>query len=280
MLLCTAIVRELKKRRPQDKIYFSTDYPEIFKNNPNVVSAGPLEHGHPAHYVNVKNLDFIRYESMQGYHLIDSFASGVNFRRYECPRITELFPSQEDRDWAAKQLPIDCHKNGFVVIAPGPGLWEGRNWEPEKWNDLVNWIQHEYGLPVVVVGVIEGKTRHLSLPIAVRHDFRGRTCTFMHLAALIGAAKLFIGIDSFPCHVAGAMRVPRVVLFGITSPECILCDAPNTIAIKSDAAHPFTGIRHRIKGGMATIDLGWPPRNPMSTISVEEVGVAVSQLLK
>ena len=96
----------------------------------------------------------------------------------------------------------------------------------------------------------------------------------------MGAARLFIGIDSFPAHVAGAMRVSRVVLFGITSPGSILCDAPNTLAITSDLAHPFTGIRHRIKGGMGTIDLGRPAKNPMSTISVEQVTSAVSQLLK
>lgn len=279
-MLCTAITREHKRRRPQDKLYFRTDYPEIFKNNPDVVSAGPMERGPSAPFVNVRNLDFIMYEQMNGCHLIDSFASGAHMAVGECPKTISLHPSQEDRDWAAKELPPDCHKNGFVVIAPGPGLWEGRNWEEQKWWMLINYIHREYGLPVVVTGVVEGKSRHYILPVPDRHDFRGRTCTFLHLAAIIGAAKLFIGIDSFPCHVAGAMRVPRVVLFGITSPECILCDAPNTVAIKSDAAHPFTGIRHRIKGGMATIDLGWPAKNPMSTISVSQVTDAIPKLLK
>jgi ADP-heptose:LPS heptosyltransferase len=279
VLLCTAITREHKRRRPQDKLYFRTDYPEIFKNNPDVVSAGPMERGPSTPFVNVRNLDFIRYENMSGCHLIDSFASGAGMKPRECPRITSLYPSQNDRDWVSNHLPIECHRNGYVVVAPGPGLWEGRNWSPKRWWDLINWIHHEWGLPVVVVGVVEGKSRHYALPVKTGHDFRGQTSTFMQLAALIGAARVFVGIDSFPCHVAGAMKTPRAVLFGITSPECILCDAPRTVAIISEPAHPFTGIRHRISGGMHAINLGNPPQNPMDTISVERVQATVTKLL-
>jgi heptosyltransferase-3 len=36
----------------------------------------------------------------------------------------------------------------------------------------------------------------------------------MELAALSARAKLFIGVDSAPMHIAAAMRTPVVVLFG------------------------------------------------------------------
>ncbi len=38
--------------------------------------------------------------------------------------------------------------------------------------------------------------------------------TLNRLAALIGRAKLFVGIDSAPMHVAAAMQTPTVALFG------------------------------------------------------------------
>lgn len=38
--------------------------------------------------------------------------------------------------------------------------------------------------------------------------------TLTRLAALIGRARLFVGIDSAPMHIAAAMGVPTVVLFG------------------------------------------------------------------
>ncbi len=38
--------------------------------------------------------------------------------------------------------------------------------------------------------------------------------TLNRLAALIGRAKLFVGIDSAPMHIAAAMQTPTVALFG------------------------------------------------------------------
>jgi heptosyltransferase-3 len=38
------------------------------------------------------------------------------------------------------------------------------------------------------------------------------------LAALIGRAKLFIGIDSAPMHIAAAVGTPTVALFGPSGP--------------------------------------------------------------
>jgi heptosyltransferase-3 len=38
--------------------------------------------------------------------------------------------------------------------------------------------------------------------------------TLLRLAALIGGARLFIGIDSAPMHIAAAMQTPVVALFG------------------------------------------------------------------
>jgi heptosyltransferase-3 len=41
-----------------------------------------------------------------------------------------------------------------------------------------------------------------------------RDATLNRLAALIGAARLFVGIDSAPMHIAAAMGTPTVALFG------------------------------------------------------------------
>jgi heptosyltransferase-3 len=38
--------------------------------------------------------------------------------------------------------------------------------------------------------------------------------TLNRLAAVIGRAKLFVGIDSAPMHIAAAMQTPTVALFG------------------------------------------------------------------
>src|SRR5205814_5322271 len=46
-------------------------------------------------------------------------------------------------------------------------------------------------------------------------DFSGKSMlSLKHLAALTARAKLFIGVDSAPMHIAAAMQTPTVALFG------------------------------------------------------------------
>jgi ADP-heptose:LPS heptosyltransferase len=257
-LLCSAVVKAVHERNPGCKIYFQTKFPEVFENNPRVVEAGLGVIG-PNKPTAIYNLNLVYYEQMPGWHLIDGFAQGAGFKRGEIARDLEMFPRVGHYDWAKREI----HCSDYVVIAPGPGLWEGRNWKEERWRALCQILINE-GRHVVIVG----QEMNYKLPCSI--DLRGKTQTFLHLGAVIGAASLFVGIDSFPCHVAGAMKTPRVVLFGVTSPQCLLCNSPHTSAVVSDSKHPFTGLRHKVNS-MNKINLGNPPNNPMDTISVEEV---------
>jgi ADP-heptose:LPS heptosyltransferase len=87
---------------------------------------------------------------------------------------------------------------------------------------------------------------------------------------------MFIGIDSFPIHVAGAMKTPRIGLFGVTTSKYILCDSPDTVVVSSDPAHQFTGYRHKVNS-MNQIVLKRPNDNPMHTISPEKVWSAFTK---
>lgn len=53
--------------------------------------------------------------------------------------------------------------------------------------------------------------------------------TLLQLAALLASARLFIGTDSSVSHLAAAVRVPRVVVFGPTDPR--LCAPPGAQTI-------------------------------------------------
>jgi len=275
VLLCSAVVRALNLKYPDAEIFFRTRFPEIFLNNPRVKRASPGEIGYGCPPETVINLDLVQYEKTPDRHLIDGFAKSAGFAPGTCPHTIEIYPAEVDHHWVREQIPPHLSRK-YVVVAPGPGLWPGRAWAEARWRDLIEWLVLEALLPVVVVGAYEpGSPPPYKLTGVL--DLRNRT-NFLQLAAVISAARLFVGIDSFPSHVAGAVFTPRVVLFGVTSPELILCDAPDTVAIKSDPNHPFTGIRHRLNS-MNQIDLGNPPRNPMDTISVASVQQAVKGLL-
>jgi heptosyltransferase-3 len=61
-----------------------------------------------------------------------------------------------------------------------------------------------------MVEAIRSRTRTVPASLAGQLDLK-------ELAYCIGAARLFVGVDSAPMHMAAAMQTPVVALFGPTS---------------------------------------------------------------
>jgi heptosyltransferase-3 len=75
--------------------------------------------------------------------------------------------------------------------------------------------------------------KHATAPFA---DLAGKL-TLKQLAALTANARLFIGVDSAPMHIAAAMRTPVVALFGPSSEiEWGPWRAPNRIVASAQHA--------------------------------------------
>lgn len=270
VLLCTAIIRELKKCDPESRIYFETSYPELFDGNRMVEMAVRTGHKFDFGFQRIYDLNIAIYEKFQGWHIVDCFGSCCNLKKGSFPKTIDMsVPAMHSAAARASLNGIeDCD---FIVIAAGPGKWEGRNWPEASWKWLIENLLKE-GEKVVLVG---SETDYSTLPCTL--DLRGKTPEFGHMAGVIARAKCFIGIDSGPMHVAGALKVPRVALFGVTLPELILCDSPQTIAIRSDPGHRLSGIRHTVNH-MAQIALKHPKDNPMRTIDREQVLKAYRKL--
>jgi heptosyltransferase-3 len=105
---------------------------------------------------------------------------------------------------------------GYVHLHPS-SRWQFKCWTPEHTAALIDRLQ-EGGERVVLtsapeedelalVAAISGRTRTPAV------DLSGKL-TLKMLAALSGRAKLFIGVDSAPMHIAAAVGTPVVALFG------------------------------------------------------------------
>lgn len=211
----------------------------------------------------------IAYEKMPGWNIIDAFANAAKLPSAMIKKRLHIFPSDADFDFAVRQLG-KLKPGTRIVVAPGPGVWPGRNWDENRWHTLcLHLLAQKHNV------IIVGTGKEYSLPCSL--DLRDET-TPHQLAAVVARSSLFVGIDSFPAHVAGAVHCPRVVLFGITSARLILCDAPNTIPVESDPAHPYTGARHHVER-ISSVRLGNPPDNPMKTIGVDRVITAINNLI-
>ena len=98
--------------------------------------------------------------------------------------------------------------DAFVAVHAA-SLQVERDWRPKRWDELARRIADELGLPVVEVGlrrVLDGRSRGY-------RDLCGRLSP-LGTAEVLRRARLFVGVDSGPAHLASAVGVPGVVLLG------------------------------------------------------------------
>lgn len=105
----------------------------------------------------------------------------------------------------------------FAVLGPGTSTGrEIKRWSNEGFADVADRLAATFGIKSVVVGLTGGEEiRRLSSNTV---DLTGNT-SLPVLAALLKRAGLFVGVDSGVMHLAAAMGVRVVGLFGPSDPE-------------------------------------------------------------
>jgi lipopolysaccharide heptosyltransferase II len=102
------------------------------------------------------------------------------------------------------------------VISPS-ARWETKRWPVEHFSSLTGRLSDRF----IITGTEKDRAiaQHIkeSSPDNVT-DLCGRT-DLKGLAALIAGAKAVVSNDSGPMHIAAALRVPLVALFGPTDPD-------------------------------------------------------------
>lgn len=109
--------------------------------------------------------------------------------------------------------------NAFIAVHAGASF-VGRRWQPERFAEAIDRIAGETGLRVVLVGgpqESEATGRIMAIAKAPVVNLAG-TLRLETLLALLREARLFIGNESGPMHMAAAAGTPVVGLFGLTNP--------------------------------------------------------------
>jgi ADP-heptose:LPS heptosyltransferase len=122
-------------------------------------------------------------------------------------------------DWLARQgLAPDAAP---IILHPGAGA-PVKLWPAALWARTLETLADEVGAPVVVAGT----PAEASLVAAVRNALHGTTpavalveaVSLGRYAALLARARLALGVDSGPLHLAVAVGTPSVRLYGPTDP--------------------------------------------------------------
>jgi heptosyltransferase-2 len=105
-----------------------------------------------------------------------------------------------------------------VVLAPGAAYGSAKCWLPERYAALADRLVEAFGAAVLLCG--PPAETWLGEAIAARMKHRpvsliGQT-TLEEFLAVLASADLFVGNDSGAMHVAAALGLPQVVIFGPT----------------------------------------------------------------
>lgn len=153
-------------------------------------------------------------------HVVETFLRQVRALGLEPGRPPLLFePGPEAERRAGELLAQAGLSAGGYALAHPTSRWMFKSWTPAG-NARV--IRHllERGLPVVLTCAPQDK--ELALLAAIRAELGeapglvdlGGRLDLLTLGALIQRARVFFGVDSAPMHMAAALGVPQVVIFG------------------------------------------------------------------
>jgi len=138
-------------------------------------------------------------------------ALGCQTRQYDYCNLLRIAPRYwQQADGLLAEHGIDTP---FVIAAPEAGSKGGiKEWPAEHWAAALDELPASY--PIVLIGTRPAAPITSLMKTQNRvFDCTGRTDS-PTLAALCGRARWFLGIDSGPLHLAAAMGIPAVGIFG------------------------------------------------------------------
>lgn len=138
------------------------------------------------------------------------------------PIQTTIFSvAAEDEKWASdflEALQIDKERP-LIAIHPGSPI-PIKRWMPERYAELADWLIARKRAQILFVGVedeIPIITDIQGLMRAETNNVAGKT-SLTQLASILQTCSVFIGNDSGPMHLAAAVGIPTIGLYGPGDP--------------------------------------------------------------
>lgn len=184
-------------------------------------------------------------------HLVDKFLAAAAYLGAGTKGAGFRLPEPPDSTARVESFLREGVPGSYAVLHPGSSAARpDKQWASERFGEVARWLADEQGIRTVVCyGPAE---RPLAERVAAASGGRAIVmspgASVLDLAALLRRAALFVGTDSGPMHVAAALGVPTVTLFGSGSPVIY-------------GPYPLTSPAHRVvfkprrgrQGGMAAI---------------------------
>lgn len=135
-----------------------------------------------------------------------------------------LYLNKEDRQWAERFWEAkgvgQTNKGEFVAIHPGSGS-KKKVWPVDRFLNVSKYIENHLKKRILLIlGPAEGgEIQKLFENKGLKNLIIAKGLSLIQVASIIEGCKLFIGNDSGISHMASALGVPTIAIFGPTDPK-------------------------------------------------------------
>jgi len=175
---------------------------------------------------------------------------------------TVQFPVDADADNKISSLTADIPD--FAILNPGAG-WGAKQWPAERYGKVARELARDGIRSLVNFGPGE-EALATAVEVASEDAARKIACSVTELISLTRRARLMIGGDTGPLHLADALKVPTVAIFGPTNPARNGPFGARSMVLRSASSLTDHSRRHI-------------PEQGLLEITTEEVATAARQLL-
>jgi len=210
---------------------------------------------------------YTRKVGTRGGHVVEQYLSIAQALSKDLrvpPILSTPLPCDSKTEECIQQRLEKMGIHNFAILNPGAG-WGAKRWPAERYGEVA------YGLGKIGVGsIVNFGPGEQELASAVEAASKGTaypvSCSISELIALTRRARLFIGGDTGPLHLAAALGIPVVGIYGPTDPARNGPYGTRNIVMRS-ADSVTTHKRHAL------------PDEGMLGISTDEVMAAAERLL-
>lgn len=148
----------------------------------------------------------------------------------------EVYVPERLKVWGRWELRRRGMPDGAIRIGLFPGAgWPSKMWGEGRFAEIGRRAVNRFDAQILVFGgpAERGLAERVASLIGRAHPFEG--LSLIELAALISACHLFVSNDTGPMHLAAAVGVPTLGLFGPGDPGMFSPWAPGCHTIKGEA---------------------------------------------
>lgn len=226
ILMATPLLQIIKETFPNCKLTFAIDtksagdtYYNLVKNNPfidEIVSAHTIKKDSYHIFKDISSV-CIAYENsgLPWINRIDIFANACGFKLKD----PKVFYKVEDKEriWATNFLSkIKNIEHSKIIMLHTASFDHKRTWPIHKYSEFISAYNNLDSSTIYLVNDFQHLNPYWS---KLKNVVDISNYSIKEVAALTEQVDLFIGPDSGPMHIAGALNTPGIILFGSIPPE-------------------------------------------------------------